>query len=117
MDADHTATFARCAVDFARKLTGGQFSEARELLTESLRELLSEQALKAEYAAMIDYGNGPPEDVVLMNTLSDWPDKKTGDLGWAYVAISGKDYSEAVTVVVCEGESGLRIREIEWGRP
>lgn len=66
---------------------------------------------------MIEYGDGPATFVQLMQTLEDWPAKKEGDAGWAYVAISGEGYSEAVVVVVCEEGGQFCIRDIEWGRP
>jgi hypothetical protein len=36
---------------------------------------------------------------------------------WAYVAMSGSSFSEAVTVIVAEYDGVLLVRDIEWGRP
>jgi hypothetical protein len=49
--------------------------------------------------------------------MSKWLRKKPEDFGWAYVAIGGIDYNEAVSVMVTEEGERLAIREIEWGRP
>ena len=49
--------------------------------------------------------------------MEDWPAKKEGDIGWAYVGIEGEDFVEAVTLVVRDATPGLAIREIEWRRP
>lgn len=49
--------------------------------------------------------------------MEDWPDKKQGDVDWAYLGIEGEDFIEAVTVIVADAGSGLKIRDIQWGRP
>ena len=46
-----------------------------------------------------------------------WPDKQPRDIGWAYAAIWGEGFSEAVTVTVAEEEGKEVIRVLEWGRP
>jgi len=38
-------------------------------------------------------------------------------MGFAYVAISGEDYNEAVSVVVAQERARMVIRDLEWGRP
>src|SRR5687767_11787719 len=50
----------------------------------------------------------------VMQTMTDWPDKQRGDLGWAYVAIAGEHGGEGITLVVTREH---KIRSIEWGRP
>ena len=39
-------------------------------------------------------------------SMDDWPDKKSDDIGWVYVSISGATFGEAVTLIVTnvEGE-------------
>ena len=49
--------------------------------------------------------------------MTNWPDKRPGDVGWAYVSIVGDDFVEAVAVIIVEVGGELLIREIEWGRP
>jgi hypothetical protein len=108
--AEHGAV----ALRFAHALTTGTFDLAHSLLTPTLGRDLSIDELKASYEHMIEYGEGPAQDAQLITTLEQWPDKTPGDLGWAYVAIIGTNYSEAVTVVVTDQRL---IRAIEWGRP
>ncbi|MBA5775737.1 hypothetical protein H2509_01205 [Stappia sp. F7233] len=99
---------------FAKALCDGDFAGARGLLAATLKADFTEADLQREFDEMTDYGDGPPDTVEVMNFLDDWPQKKPGDLGWAYVAISGPGFGEAVAVIV----TGERlIREIEWGRP
>jgi hypothetical protein len=49
--------------------------------------------------------------------MHDWPEKNDGDIGWAYVALEGSDYAEAVSVIACKEYGKYKIRDIEWGRP
>jgi hypothetical protein len=104
----------RIAGDFAKLLVAGDFDGAAAMLTPELRATNSPESLAADFARMIDYGDGPADEVQPVTILEDWPDRQPGDLGWAYVAISGPAFNEAVTVVVTEAG---RIRQIEWGRP
>ena len=105
------------ALAFARALVAGDYRGAHDMLASSLREQIPPPQLQAKYEAMIEYGDEPPDFVGVMGILDDWPTKQKEDVGWAYVAISGGTYSEAVAVVVAQ-EGGQRvIREIEWGRP
>ena len=39
------------------------------------------------------------------------------DIGWAYVTIAGKDWAEAVTVVIASENGSPVVRSLEWGRP
>ena len=70
-----------------------------------------------ELGEMIEYGEGPVSHVEVMNEMTDWPDKKNNDVGWAYVALVGEGFSEAVAVVVSNIDCNLKITSIEWGRP
>ena len=107
----------RTALAFAQALVDGRFHEAQLMLSPLLRERISAEDLESEYSEMIEYGDGPADFVDVMNELKDWPAKRPGDVGWAYAAISGPGYSEAVAVVVADEGGQSLIREIEWGRP
>ena len=112
--ATGSAEHGAVALRFADALTTGSFDLAHSLLAPTLARELSVDELRTSYEHMIEYGEGPAKDAKLITTLEQWPDKAPGDLGWAYVAIIGTNYSEAVTVVVTDQR---RIRTIEWGRP
>lgn len=117
MDADHDAAYAQLAVKFARALVGLDFQGAHELLSPGFRALIGPDRLQRNYEKMVEYGESPAVDAMLMGTMETWPTRQPMDLGWAYVAIVGDDFSEAVTVVVEEQENGACIRHLEWGRP
>ena len=102
---------------FAQALTAGEFPRAHGLLSAKLRAQIAARELEAKFKEMIAYGDGPVTLVQVMNVLDNWPAKQPGDLGWAYVALAGDSYSEAVTVVVAREGERLVVRDIEWGRP
>jgi len=102
---------------FARALVANDFEAAHEMLAASLKASLPASQLKSAYHSMIEYGDEPPDIVAVMTVLDDWPDKQAGDVGWAYAAIGGLGYSEAVSVVVSHESGRSVIRSIEWGRP
>lgn len=119
MDCNHDAPYAQLAVRFANALTSGDFTLAHSLLSPELGAEITPDRLCEDYQSMIEYGDGPPTEVELITTLEtwQWPEPHPRDLGWAYVAIAGTGYSEAVTVIVESVENQPAIRHIEWGRP
>jgi hypothetical protein len=116
---DRDAPYAKLVVQFAGALVAGNFDLAHGLLSPELRAELPPDRLGAAYAAMIAYGDGPPTAVELIVTMEQWqwPEQQPTDLGWAYVAIVGNGYSEAVTAIVEAAAQGPVIRYLEWGRP
>jgi hypothetical protein len=102
---------------FATHLARGAFADAHALLTTALAGQFSPSDLEREYAAMLAYLDDATADHVEVITMLDqWPGAQPDDLGWAYVAIAGEDWSEGVSVVVCR-EGDPRVRAVEWGRP
>jgi hypothetical protein len=114
---DPTPSFVLIAAQFGASLVARDFGTARALLTEELRAEFPVDALRARLDAMVAYGDGPPRASEVVTTLAEWPDKRLGDAGWAYVSIEGANYAEAVVVIVCGAGANLLIRSIEWGRP
>jgi hypothetical protein len=107
----------RLALDFARALAAGETIRAHGLLSSRLQAELTPEKLARDYQQMVEYGEGAPSIIQVMNTMSDWPAREPSDTEWVYVAIANDTYSEAVTVVVMQEASRLAIRSIEWGRP
>lgn len=103
--------------EFATALVAGEFEKAHGLLVESLKANWPAESLREEYTEMVAYGESPANYVKVMTVLEEWPDKRMGDIGWAYAAIAGEGFSEAVAVVVCDESGKHLVREIEWGRP
>jgi hypothetical protein len=120
MEINSTAPYALLAVSFAEALVAGEFQHAHGLLDATLQATSSPDVLRQKFEQMIAYADAPATSVELVVTMEDWPLRQPSDVGWAYVAIEGSGFSEAVTLIVTESSSGLRIlriREIEWGRP
>ena len=102
---------------FAGALAKENFDKAHDLLTRTAKEMLPASALKKQYKEMTDYGSGPATHVEVIRDLSTWSGKQKDDVAWVYVAISGDNFSEAVTVIVTREDGQERIRSVEWGRP
>ena len=116
--ANNTAA-GKLGFAFAQAVVNGEFAAAHALLSDSLRQQMRPQDLESSYYAMIEYGEGPPNliEVIQVDEMHGWPSRQDGDVGWAYVAICGDGYSEAVSVVVAEEAGREVIRMVEWGRP
>lgn len=113
MDSIHSSF----ALVFAKALVEGRYQDAHAMLAPALAAGITAASLEADYTGMIEYGDSPPLDFHVVTTLEAWRDKQPGDIGWAYVAIWGDGFSEAVAVVVTDDEGRPAIRAIEWGRP
>ncbi len=107
----------KVAFEFAKYIVDGNYNAAHCMLDEKLRNEWNPDSLKEEFEDMIDYGEGPVNHIEVMNEMTDWPSEEDNDIGWAYVALSGENFSEAVAVVVCQEVNQFKIKEIEWGRP
>ena len=120
MVSPHTDTNSprgKAALAFAHALMDGDFTAAHNQLSASLKSSLSEETLKKNYEEMIGAYDSPPSLVDLATTMDVWPDKQQNDIGWAYVTIAGKDWGEAVTVVIAMENGAPVVRSLEWGRP
>jgi len=112
--------YASTAVAFASALVDADFDRAHSLLTPGLRADLTPADLRDRLHQMFSgYADGAPVRFHFDEEfcLEEWPDKQTGDVGWAYVSVEGEDFVEAVSVVVASVDGALLIRNIEWGRP
>jgi hypothetical protein len=116
-DCDPTAPFAQLGLRFAKALSSDDHRGALAMLAPGLRSELGLEGLARRHGEMIFPDDGPVTTLEIITTMTDWPAKQAGDIGWVYVAMAGDGYSEAVTCIVADSTSGPVIREIEWGRP
>lgn len=65
----------KIALEFAKKIVAGDFDVAHRVLASALSRRVSPAQLQAEYEKMIEYGDGPPDFVGVMNILDEWPAK------------------------------------------
>jgi hypothetical protein len=104
------------AQTFAERLAARDYAAAHPMLTTELQDRLSLAQLRMQFERMCRPG-WKFDGIEVLQTMDDWPDRRSGDLGWVYVSIGGEVYSEAVTVVVAQEQREPRIRELEFGRP
>ncbi|HZS05074.1 MAG TPA: hypothetical protein VFD58_09590 [Blastocatellia bacterium] len=106
-------------LSFAQALVEGDFKAAHELLSEPLKVEWPPSRLEEALISMVAYGDGPPDKIELISfdDMHTWPTRQCADLGWAYVAICGDGFNEAVSVVVATDGGRHVIRDVEWGRP
>ncbi len=117
VESDADSAHGKLAFAFAQALVAGDFQSAHSMLCDGFRSAATPERIRKNYEEMVAYGDGPPTEVSLPCTMTEWPGKRRHDLGWAYVSIGGLDFIEAVTVIVCEEQGRPVIRELEWGRP
>ncbi len=109
--------YKKTGIEFAQALADEDFKYAYGMLSEDLREKMSEEDLAQNYRDMIAYGQGPVTEVDPGDGYSDYPDMKPNELGGIYVSLSGANFVEGIAVFVCREENQARVREIDWGRP
>jgi hypothetical protein len=118
---DSISTGEDLALSFARALVAGDFPKAHACLSHGLRAAMSERRLRWRYKAMVFLPallHRKASHVELTTSLTEWPAKANGDIGWFYVSITDNErWAEAVTVVVCYENGSAVIRRLEWGRP
>jgi hypothetical protein len=113
-------TYMQIAVTFASALVAGEFEKAHALLAPSLQTRLTPDKLREELVSMWSgYAAGPATEIYFNenSVLQDWHDRLPEDLGMAFIGISGRDFHEAITVLVSDINGKPLIRDIEWGRP
>jgi len=117
-----TADIALC---FARALVAKEYELAAGMLGASLKQSCPPHVLRKQLEEMIWYegeeGRWPTGIQVVTaadsSDMANWKRRNPDDFGWAYVAINGAGYCEAVSVMIAKDEERLAIRDIEWGRP
>jgi len=89
------------------------------MLTGEARSLYSPDSMKAAVKAMISYAAGPTleSQVIEDATVEDWPAKRSGDVAVIYLALTGAEFSEAVTLTLVRESAAILIRDLTWGRP
>jgi hypothetical protein len=107
------------AEQFGRAVVRGNFAAAYALLTKDAQQIYTPEAMEVVVADMISYADEPLVRSVVMidHVMDDWPDKKQGDVACLYISLEAESFSEGAMVILTKTADGIRIREIEWGRP
>jgi hypothetical protein len=117
-----TADIALC---YARTLVAKEYEKAAEMLAAALKPACPPDTLRTQLEEMIwyegDEGRWPTGIQVVTaadsSDMANWKGPNPDDFGWAYVAINGDSYCEAVAVMITKEGERLAINAIEWGRP
>jgi hypothetical protein len=104
---------------FGQAIVRSDFAAAHALLSPDARKAHSPGALKQAVLDMISYSDESIQRAYVLHDfiLDDWPEKQPGDVAWVYVALEADDLAEAAYVRLVTTDEGIRIREIQWGRP
>jgi len=112
--------FEEVAVNFASALVAGEYERARTWLAPDLRRQYSAVELQNRLLEMFELSaDESPAEILLDPTgsLEEWPTRQPGDVGWAYVGITGKAFVEGLSITISRIGGSAFIRDIEWGRP
>ena len=109
---------------FAREMIAQEYDEASRLLSSELQAACPPSELRRSFEAMTQSSEGTTETIGAQavtgadaSEMSQWRTKLPGDFGWVYVSIHGRDFNEAVAVIIADEAGRLVIRDIAWGRP
>jgi hypothetical protein len=110
-------SFQQIALDFTRALACRDYARAYTMTASDFRKHCSQKKLEADFEDLIPLDWGNPEPIEVGETMTAWPDKKPSDLGWAYLSLTGKKYSEALVLIITLENHAAKIRSVEFGRP
>lgn len=138
--SDESLAAVKLALDFVEALTRRRYDEAYALtssdFTEEEGDRLSVDALRERFELIvptdwvfvdmeaIDAANPPPTHLrpkhirgplAIMEAETDWVEEP--DIAFIYVGIADDAEGEGLSVFVTREASGLKIREISFGRP
>jgi hypothetical protein len=105
------------AANFVHAIANGEAESAHEMLSEALRRATGATDLSGQFELLADDMGGVTGIGEATVILGEWPDMAANDRAMVYVPLEGDAFSEAVTVTVSAIDDGLRISNIEWGRP
>ena len=102
---------------FARKIVDGDADGAHAMLSAALAQVTTAADLSGQFDALANDMGGVTGVGEPMVILEEWPDMAVDDRAMVYVPLEGDVFSEALTVAIAASDDGLRISNIEWGRP
>lgn len=112
-----TTDMEEVALIFTQALSDRDYKKAFSLTSKEFQAQNSLAAMKTNFEAIVplDWGHVGPLEIG--ETMTDWPNKQSDDVGWVYVSIGGDVYSEAIVVIVSSQDDSLLISNVEYGRP
>ncbi len=102
---------------FAEALVMERFDEARNFLEQNLQNHYMADVLAKKMESLAPYAKSKADNVADPFSIGEEDILEQGDIDIVYVPISGEDFNEAVILTMAQDSNGVKIREIEWGRP
>lgn len=102
---------------FTEALVSRDYTRAYAMTSKDYQRRTTLQEMRTAFEAIVPTDWQTAGRVEVVQTMENWPDKRSSDIGWAYISIGGAVYSEGVTVVVVLEDDTLKIRTVEFGRP
>jgi hypothetical protein len=115
--AESGGDYQATALAFVKALVARDYAAAYALTSASYRQANSQEAMQAAFERVVPTDWKTVGPVAVGETMTDWPDKQSGDVGWVYVSVAGDTYSEAVIAVVTREGGELKVRSADFGRP
>jgi hypothetical protein len=106
----------KIAIAFVDALTQRNYPLAYAMTTHDFQKHTTLRSLQEhfEHCCPPDYGEFDVPDI--LNTMDEWPNKRPNDIRWVYITIGGET-NEAVTVIVAQEGTALKISAVDVGRP
>lgn len=119
VESSSLATGVSVALRFGRHIAAGDHAAACELLCREARGEWPPARIAEAVAEMTAHAGEPilRASVSHDGAAADWPDRRSDEVAWVYVALEGESFCEAVTVVVVREDGRLLLRIVDWGRP
>jgi hypothetical protein len=106
----------RVAVEFVTELSKGNYNSAYKLASTELRDELTVEQMREGFEGIVPFEPGADRAVAVERVTPDWTGRRLGDVGWYFVAVTGEDVNDIVSLVVTLERGELRIRSLEFGR-
>jgi hypothetical protein len=117
MTVTNAREYKQVALEFTRALASRNYPAAYAMTSRRYRSRVSLEQMRALFEQIVPQDWGTVGPIEVGETMEQWPGKQPPDVGWAYVSIGGDVYSEAVTVVLTQENSEMKVGEVEFGRP
>lgn len=105
------------AAEFVRAVANADSESAHEMLSATLQQGTTAAELSEHFDALAEEMGGVTGIGEPLVILEEWPGMSADDRAIVYVPLEGDVFSEAVTVTIASFDDGLRISNVEWGRP
>lgn len=105
------------AAEFVHAVSNGEAESACGMMSDALQQATTATELSEQFDSLAEEMGGVTGIGEPLVILEEWPNKSADERAMVYVPLEGDVFSEAVTVTIAAIDDGLRISNVEWGRP